>query len=91
MKKELMKLCEELNEATAEKEKLEADYAYEKSRIYFSAEVNALANQVMRDAQLDLVLHESGWDRKIAEIRAKAKIAYYKWATFKSIIDSGRD
>lgn len=91
MRKEFDKLLGELNKTTAERDRLEVEYELRKSELYFSAEVNSFANQTMRDAQLTILLHQEDWDRKIAEARTNAKIAYYKWSTLKSVIDSGRD
>lgn len=87
MKKIFTELTEELVEATKQRDEMDVEYEYEKARLLFSAEINALANQTMRDSQLTLKLHELGWDRKIAEVRTRARIAYYKWASVKSLID----
>lgn len=87
MKEELREALSELIASTLEKEQAEVEYLLERSKLLFSAEVNSLANQTMRDAQVTILLDQMGWERKIAEARTKYKIDYYKWSTLKSIID----
>lgn len=88
MKEELQKALIELNTATKLKDELELEYELEKARMLFSAEVDSLKNQSQRDSQVTMLMHDNGWDRDIAIVRTRAKIAYYTWSTYKSLVDS---
>jgi hypothetical protein len=86
----LVKASEELSKATKERDDYEMDYELEKARMMFSAEVNSLGNQNLREAQVTVLLEERGMYRTMAELRTKARVAYYKWATFKSLVDGDK-
>ena len=87
LKTELIELTTKLAKATKARDSYEYEYEMEKCRMYFSAEVNAVSNQTLRDAQVNILLDEKGMYRKMAELRTDAKIAWYKWAAVKAIID----
>lgn len=87
MKKELEELTKELVEATKDRDAYEIVYEFEKARMYFSAEVNMLSNQVMRDNQVTIIMTANGMYREMAEKRTRAKIAWYKWSAIKSLVD----
>lgn len=87
MKEIFTELTKELVEATRIRDDLEVEYEFERAKLMFSASVNSLSNQAQREAQLTILMHESGWDRKVAEVRTNSRIAYYKWASIKSLID----
>jgi hypothetical protein len=53
----------------------------------FSAEVGSLGNQPMREAQVTILLNEKGMYEKMAILRTAGKIAWYKWAAVKSMVD----
>jgi len=83
----LKELTDELVKATQERDKYEVEYELEKARMMFSAEVGNLGNQPLREAQVTILLNEKGMFEKMAILRTKAKIAWYQWASIKSLID----
>ena len=83
----LNKLTEELVKATEARDKYELEYELEKARMLFSAEVGSLGNQPMREAQVTILLNEKGMYEKMAILRTAGKIAWYKWAAVKSMVD----
>jgi hypothetical protein len=85
---ELARVTDELVEATEEKDSLEVELDILKAQLLFSAEVDSLKNQTQRDAQLTILLHADGWDRKIAQARTRAKVLYYRYSSLKTIIGS---
>ena len=90
MKEELRKAYEELVTTTRAKEEYEIEYSLEEARMVHSAEVNAYGNQTMRDAQVRILMENNGMYRKVVNLRTDAKIAYYKWSTFKTLLE-GRE
>lgn len=88
IKEEFYRSFETLKEVTELKEDYELEYEVQKAKLMFSAVIDNLKTQAQKDAQISIMMHESGWDRKMAEVRTAAKIAYYHWSTLKSIIDS---
>lgn len=84
---ELRALTAELVEATSKKEAYELEFELEKAKTTFDAQVVNLSNQVMRDAQVVILLEQSGASRKMAELRTRAKLAWYRWAAVKSLVD----
>ena len=90
MKQELLKAQKVLDEITKARDEYEIEYELEKARMIFSAEVQAMSNQTMRDAQTNILLEEKGMYRKMAELKSKARRAYYEWATFKSLMEGNR-
>lgn len=80
-------LTEELTQTTEEKDSFEVEYELEKARMIMSAEVSSFSNQTMRDAQVTILMEANGMYRKMAELRGKAKIAWYKWSGIKALID----
>jgi len=87
MEKTIKKLTENLVESTQKRDKYEIEYELEKARMLFSAEIDSLKNQAQRDAQLTILLNEKGMYRKMAELKSKARVDWYKWSTVKSLID----
>jgi len=87
MIEEFKKATKELIEATKARDKIEVEYSLEEARMMFSAEINGLANQKQRDAQLRILMEENGMYRKQAYAQSDARMAYYKWASLKSLID----
>jgi len=83
----LQKLTEELVKATEARDEYEIKYELEKARMIMSAEIQAFSNQTMRDAQVTLLMEKHGMYRKMAELRSKAKLTWYKWSSIKSLID----
>jgi len=83
----LKELTDELVEATQRRDAYEVEYELEKARMMFSAEVNGLNNQPMREAQVTILLHNKGMFEKMATLRTAGKVAWYKWAAVKSLID----
>jgi len=81
------KITEDLITNTKLKDEYEVEYELEKCRMLFSAEVNGLRNQDMRDAQVTLMLDQKGMYRKMAELRTNAKLSWYRWSAIKSLID----
>jgi len=84
----LVEYLNELQEATVRRDMYEIDYELEKAKLMFSAEVMGLSNQSLRDAQLLVLLEEKGSYREMAELKMKARLAWYKWASLKAIIES---
>ena len=60
----LKELTDELVEATQRRDAYEVEYELEKARMMFSAEVNGLNNQPMREAQVTILLHNKGMLKK---------------------------
>ena len=83
----LKTLTDELVEATQKRDAFEVEYELEKARMMFSAEVGNLGNQPLREAQVTILLNESGLFEKMAILRTAGKVAWYKWAAIKSLID----
>lgn len=84
---ELQILTKELVEATEERDAYEIEYEVEKARMMFSAEVNGMSNQVMRDAQVTIMMTNTGMYLKMCTLRTRARVAWYKWATIRSLVD----
>lgn len=87
-REELIKLTEELFDATLERDEYEIEYELEKARMIFSNEVQGLGNQVQRDAQVTLLLEQNGMYRKMAELRTRARLAWYKWEAIKVLVEN---
>lgn len=85
--KALRGLTKELVEVTQERDKYAIDYELELARTYFSDEVNGLSNQVMRDKQATISMNEKSMYRKMGELKSDARLAWYKWAAIKSLVD----
>jgi len=84
----LIEYLNELQEATVRRDMYEIDYELEKAKLMFSAEVMGLSSQPLREAQLLVLLEEGGSYREMAELKMKARLAWYKWASLKAIIES---
>jgi len=83
----LLDSLKELNKATVDRDLCEMEYELEKARLMFSAEVNECRNLAEKEAKITLLLDEKGMYRKFAELKSVARIAYYGWSTFKSILE----
>lgn len=83
----LKEYLKELVLATEERDKYEVEYELEKARMMFSAEVGNLGNQPLREAQVTILLSQNGMFEKMATLRTKGKVAWYKWSSLKSLID----
>jgi len=80
---ELKKACDRLIEAKRLKEEFEVEYTLKEAQKIHSAEVQAYANQTLRDAKVKVLLEEDY--RKLVGLRTEYSIAYYLWETLKTI------
>ena len=81
----LLKALDDLVETTTKRDLYEVEYETEKARMLQSAEVQAFGNQATRDSQVTILMDEKGMYTEMAKVRSLARVAYYKWATFKAI------
>ena len=89
MQKEFYEAYSELIKANRTKEEYEVEYMLLEAKKIFSAEVGNLGNQQARDAKVKKLLEKEY--RKLVNLRTDSKEAYYKWATLKTLIESGGD
>ena len=88
IKKTFAEHTQELIDTTTERDMYEIEYELEKARLMGSAETMAgLGSQQQRDAKMVEILDDKGMYRKMAELRLYAKLAWYKWATIKTLIE----
>jgi len=87
MRKELTKALTELTSATNARDEYEIEYEVEKAQLSFSAVVGECRNQTQRDAKVTILLNKKGMYRKMAELKSKARVAYYTWSTYKSLLE----
>jgi hypothetical protein len=85
----LLELTEDLVNATQKRDEIEVDYELEKADLMFDARVDNLKNQAQRDAQITKIMHKSGAYRDLAQARTDSRVAYYRWAAIKSLVDKG--
>lgn len=88
LKDQLIEVLGALEKVTSERDIYEVEYELEKARLMFSAEVNECRNLAEKEAKIILLLNEKEMYRKMAELRSNARIAYYKWSTFKALLEN---
>jgi hypothetical protein len=77
----------DLIEATEARDAYEIEYEVAKAKLMVSAEIDNLSNQPKREAEIINLLDKKGMYRKMAELKMHARLAWYKWASIKSLID----
>lgn len=83
--KALTEATTELIRATKARDEYEVEYEFEKARMLISAEMQGLSSQQQRDAKIIVLLDEKGMYRKMAELKMRARLAWYVWEGLRTI------
>jgi len=85
----LVDYLDDLLKTTEARDKYEIEYELVKAKMMVSAEIDNLSNQAKREAEIINLLDKKGMYRKMAEYKMRARLAWYKWESIKTLMKGG--